>query len=168
MLESLFNRATGLQTNNFNEKGLQHRCFPVNIAKFLVTPILGNIFNDCFCICEIQTTNNVIYTLAEDFILNFKIYKIFFYLHSFANFSSTEFMFAFASFSHIKHFQCFVLQQPKQIKCFKGCVRYIFASLVLGLKEGTCQIKKNVFYFTSKPLSFLRKSNFRILQFQIS
>ena len=35
---------------------------------------------------------------------------------------------------------------------FKGCVRYIFTSLFLSLNEGTCQIKKNVFYFTPKPL----------------
>ena len=31
-------------------------------------------------ISEIQTTNNVIYTLAENLIFNFRIYKIFFYL----------------------------------------------------------------------------------------
>ena len=37
--------------------------------------------------------------------LIFRIYKIFFYLLSFANFSSSEF--AFASYSRTKHFQCF-------------------------------------------------------------
>ena len=42
----------------------------------------------------------------------------------------------------------------------KGCVRYIFASLFLGLNERTCQIKKNVFYFTSKPLFLLEKIKF--------
>ena len=35
MLESLFNKVTGLEASNFIKKGLQHRCFPVNIAKFL-------------------------------------------------------------------------------------------------------------------------------------
>ena len=50
----------------------------------------------------------------------------------------------------------------------KGCDRYIFASLFLGLNESTCQIKKNVFYFTSKPLFVLEKIEFRILHFQIS
>ena len=30
---------------------------------------------------------------------------------------------------------------------FKGCVRYIFASLFLNLNENTCQTRKNVFYF---------------------
>ena len=34
----------------------------------------------------------------------------------------------------------------------KGCVRYIFASLFLCLKESTCEARKNVFYFTSKAL----------------
>ena len=43
-----------------------------------------------------------------------------------------------------------------------------FANLFLGLNESICQVKKNVFYFTSKPLFVLRKSNFRILHFQIS
>ena len=49
--------------------------------------------------------------------LIFRIYKIFFYLLSFANFSSSEF--AFASYSRTKHFQCFFFQQSKQIKHFK-------------------------------------------------
>ena len=56
---------------------------------------------DFFCISETQTTNNVIYILPENFIFNFRIYKIFSYLLSFLNFSSTEFVFAFAFFSHI-------------------------------------------------------------------
>ena len=32
----------------------------------------------------------------------------------------------------------------------KGGVRYIFASLFLGLNESTCQMKKNVFLFHFK------------------
>ena len=62
---------------------------------------------------EIQATNKVIYTLAENLIFNFRIYKIFSYLLNFVSFSSTEFMFAFELFSHTKYFQCFVLQLPK-------------------------------------------------------
>ena len=34
VLESLFNKVTGLQGHNFTKKRLQHRCFPVNIANF--------------------------------------------------------------------------------------------------------------------------------------
>ena len=45
----------------------------------------------------------------------------------------------------------------------KGCVCYIFDSYFLSVKESTCETKKSVFYFTSKDLLFLRKSNFRIL-----
>ena len=102
MLESLFNKVAGLQACIFIKKRFQHRCFPVNIAKFLKTPILksNSIANDCFCISEIQTTNNLFYILAENYIFNFRIYKIFSYLLSFANFSSTEFVFVFAFFSH--------------------------------------------------------------------
>ena len=47
----------------------------------------------------------------------------------------------------------------------KGCVRYIFASLILGLHESTCQIKKNVFYFTSKSLFVLEKIKFQYSTF---
>ena len=43
VLESLFNKAAGLQVCNFIKKRLQHRCFPVIIAKFLRIPILKNI-----------------------------------------------------------------------------------------------------------------------------
>ena len=42
MLESYFNKAAGLKVSNFIKKRLQHRCFPMNIAKFLATPILKN------------------------------------------------------------------------------------------------------------------------------
>ena len=42
-LQSLFNKTAGLQACNFVEKRLQHKCFPVNIAKFLRTPILKDI-----------------------------------------------------------------------------------------------------------------------------
>ena len=35
MLESLFNKVAGLKACNFIKKRFQHRCFPVNILKFL-------------------------------------------------------------------------------------------------------------------------------------
>ena len=38
-----FNKNAGLQACNFIENRLQHRCFLVNIAKLLSTPILKNI-----------------------------------------------------------------------------------------------------------------------------
>ena len=44
VLESLFNRITGLQVCHFIKKTLQHKCFPVKFGKFLRTPILGNIY----------------------------------------------------------------------------------------------------------------------------
>ena len=43
VLGPLFNKAAGLQVCNFIKKRLQHRCFPVIIAKFLRIPILKNI-----------------------------------------------------------------------------------------------------------------------------
>ena len=57
VLESL-NKVAGLKACNLNKKRLQHRSFPVNIAKFLRTPILKDIcklllllqapLDDCF------------------------------------------------------------------------------------------------------------------------
>ena len=35
LLESLFNKVAGLQACNFIKKRLQHKCFPMNILKFL-------------------------------------------------------------------------------------------------------------------------------------
>ena len=43
MLESLFNKVAGLSACSFIKKRLQHRCFPVKLAKFLRTSILKNI-----------------------------------------------------------------------------------------------------------------------------
>ena len=57
-------------------------------------------------IFEIRTKNDV----AENFDFNSGIYKIFSYLLTFANFSFTKFMSAFASLSNTKYFQCFILQ----------------------------------------------------------
>ena len=46
----------------------------------------------------------------------------------------------------------------------KGCVGYIFASL----KESFYETRKNVFYFTSKALLFLRILKFKILDIHVS
>ena len=43
MLESLLKKVAGLQVCNFIKKRLQHRYFPVKIAKFLRTITLKNI-----------------------------------------------------------------------------------------------------------------------------
>ena len=42
------NKNAGLQYWNFIKKRLQHRCFPMNIAKFLRTTILKNICERLF------------------------------------------------------------------------------------------------------------------------
>ena len=39
MPESLFNKAAGLRPATLLKKRLWHRCFPVNFAKFLGTPL---------------------------------------------------------------------------------------------------------------------------------
>ena len=40
VLESLFNKFTAMEVCNFFKKTLQHKCFPLNFAKFLRTPFL--------------------------------------------------------------------------------------------------------------------------------
>ena len=48
VLEFLVNKVAGLKACNFIERRLQHRCFPVHIAKFLRKPILKNICERLF------------------------------------------------------------------------------------------------------------------------
>ena len=85
-----FDKVAGLQAFIFIKRDF-------NKGAFMWT--LRNL--KCFCISDIQTTNNVIYTLAENFSFNFRIYETFSYLLGFANFSSTGFVFVFAFFSHL-------------------------------------------------------------------
>ena len=40
--------------------------------------------------------------------------------------------------------------------CLKGFVCYIFTDLFCIYKEGICETRKNVFYFTSKALFVLK------------
>ena len=44
VLESVFNKVSGLRACNFITKKLQHRCFPVKFSKCLRIPILKNIY----------------------------------------------------------------------------------------------------------------------------
>ena len=43
VLEFIFNQVTGLKGCNFMNKRLQHKCFPVNIAKFLRTAFIERL-----------------------------------------------------------------------------------------------------------------------------
>ena len=68
-----------LKIYKFIKKRLQHRCFPVNIAKFLRTPILKNICEQLlldldkansiffwFCFEETRTTNHNLFLYQRD------------------------------------------------------------------------------------------------------
>ena len=48
MLESFFNKAAGLQACSFIKKRLQHRSFPANISKILITAFFINTSGGCF------------------------------------------------------------------------------------------------------------------------
>ena len=53
---------------NFIKKRLQHRCFPINIAKFLRTPILKNI---CECLLLHLVMNDIIpFFMNNNFLQN--------------------------------------------------------------------------------------------------
>ena len=48
VLKSLFKKVASLKTCIVKKKRFQHRCFPVNIAKFLRTAFLQNTSSSCF------------------------------------------------------------------------------------------------------------------------
>ena len=100
MLESLFNKVTGLQACIFIKRDFNTGVFLWTLWNFQERLFWSTSANDFFCISEIQNANDAIYIPGENFILNFRIYKIFSYLLSFANFSSVEFVFDFAFFWH--------------------------------------------------------------------
>ena len=45
MPESPFNKVAGLRAVTLLKKGLWNRCFPVNFAKFLRTPLVAALFS---------------------------------------------------------------------------------------------------------------------------
>ena len=64
----------GLPAFNFIENRLEHRCFPVNIAKFLRTPILKN---ECFYILFIQRCSRTTLCYHNIFLRTCKVLNIF-------------------------------------------------------------------------------------------
>ena len=86
-LESVFNKVAGLKACNFIQKRLQHKCFPVNIAKVLKTPILKNICKQllltcgvlyekqqvCFCFLFFSLTLNILHQPSEAVVLGFVV-----------------------------------------------------------------------------------------------
>ena len=63
---------------------------------------------------------------------------------------------------------CIGIQQVFLRLGLKDCARCICASLFFQSKKSTCQTRKIFFISLQKFFSFWRKSNFRILPFQIS
>ena len=54
VLESLFNKVSGLRPAILLKEKLQHRCFQVNFAKFIITPLTEHLpAITCFVICLI-------------------------------------------------------------------------------------------------------------------
>ena len=66
VLESLFNKVAGLQACDFIKKRLQHRCFPVNVTKFLSMLVLTKSANGLFCVTLLYHL-----TLFSKFIQNY-------------------------------------------------------------------------------------------------
>ena len=56
MLEFLFKKVAGLQTWKFTKKRLQHRCYLVNIKKFLRTAILKNVCERRLLVCYVSVS----------------------------------------------------------------------------------------------------------------
>ena len=60
MLEYLSKKIAGLNGSNFVKKRAQKRCFPANIAKFIKTPILKNIFERMFLALRKYVVNDIL------------------------------------------------------------------------------------------------------------
>ena len=58
VLESFVNKIADLTDSNFIKKRLQHRYFPVNIAKFLRTAFFTEQFRSCFCTLRTTVPGN--------------------------------------------------------------------------------------------------------------
>ena len=56
MLEPFLNKFA----RNFIKKRLEHRCFPVNIVKFLRTAFLQNTSGGCFCTLDTKVLENIV------------------------------------------------------------------------------------------------------------
>ena len=71
MIESLFNKVAGLKACKFIKKRPQHRCFHVNIVKFLRTPSLKNICDRVLLFNVTRRLSNLLlnFVLAPDFFL---------------------------------------------------------------------------------------------------
>ena len=79
MLDTLFDKVTVLKDCNFIGKRIQLRCFSVNIAKFLRTPILKNfckrllllLLESVMPVCH--SMNFVSFTLCNHFLSHFVV-----------------------------------------------------------------------------------------------
>ena len=71
-----------LQACNFIKNGLQHRCFPLNVAKFLRTPFSKNIclVSSCFCIDSFIKFRYLLIGYEQFIYLQFIIYYLSIYL----------------------------------------------------------------------------------------
>ena len=65
VLESYFKKIAYLKVCNFLKKGAKHRCFPVNIAKFLRTLILKNIFEKMLVTVRKYAINDIVQLLYD-------------------------------------------------------------------------------------------------------
>ena len=92
-----FSKVKGLQACVFIKRDSNTGVFLWTLRNFKEHIFWRTSSNYCFCISKIQTRN---YILPKNLIFNFRIHKIFSYLPSCLDFRSTEFVLAFAFFSH--------------------------------------------------------------------
>ena len=131
MLESLFIKVAGLQA----------MCFHVNIAKSLRSSILKYTCkrlllyfrNPNYKQCNLHTSQKLHF--------QFWIYKIFSYLLDFVDFSSTEFVFAFAFFLHtisnISHISNISFSSSlNRFNAFSHCQKFVLIGNAQDLSSG--------------------------------
>ena len=79
MLKSLFNSVVGLSTTGLQDCNfIKHRCFPVNIAKFLRTSILKNICERFLLIVCSLKLDGTVKMLQKWYLFLFLFFSFFF------------------------------------------------------------------------------------------
>ena len=160
MLKLLFNKVAGFKASNFVNKRLQHRCFPVNITKFLRTSFLTEHLG--WLILKLIMNEIVSHSIFPntDFLWR---------LFSFIRTASIRTAFTIEVIRHLKSYwfpaRFFVvwLVHRKQIRTpYNILVQYLFNSIEAAIRVVLCKkvflkISQNSQENTCAKVSFLIK-----------
>ena len=160
MLKSLFNKVAGFKASNFVNKRLQHRCFPVNITKFLRTSFLTEHLG--WLILKLIMNEIVSHSIFQNTGFLWRLF-------SFIRTASIRTAFTIEVIRHLKSYwfpaRFFVvwLVHRKQIRTpYNILVQYLFYSIEAAIRVVLCKkvflkISQNSQENTCAKVSFLIK-----------